>query len=155
MKVVLIQDVSRLGRVGEVKEVADGYGRNYLLPRKLAVLATPPVLKAAEIQLQQQAQKQQQLTAEFSELAQQIEGLTITFKKKVIAKDRLYGSVKNTDIAREVSKITASDIDKEKVELEEPIRQLGSYEITVRLMQDLAPKITVAVEKEEKEDSGV
>ena len=152
MKVVLIQDVSRLGRVGEVKEVADGYGRNYLLPRKLAVLATPPVLKAAEIQLQQQAQKQQQLTAEFSELAQQIEGLTITFKKKVIAKDRLYGSVKNTDIAREVSKITASDIDKEKVELEEPIRQLGSYEITVRLMQDLAPKITVAVEKE---DSGV
>ena len=148
MKVVLLQDVSRLGRAGEVKEVADGYGRNYLLPRKLAVLATPSVLKAAEIKLQQQAQRQQQLIAELSELAQQIEGVTITFKKKVAAEDRLYGSIKNADIAQEISKIAGTEIDKEKVELEEPIRQLGSYEITVRLLQGLEPKITVIVEEE-------
>jgi large subunit ribosomal protein L9 len=151
VKVVLLEDVRRLGMAGEVKEVADGYGRNFLLPRKLAMLATPPALKEAEILRQKQAETQQQLNTEFSELAQQIEGITVSFKAKVAAEDRLYGSVRETDIAREVSNVIGSDIDKEKVELQEPIRQLGSYEITVRLTQDLAPKITVTVEEE---DSG-
>jgi large subunit ribosomal protein L9 len=149
LKVVLLQDVPRLGKAGEVKEVADGYGRNFLFPKKLAALATRSAIKESEIQLQQQKQKQESLIAELAKLAQQIEGCTICFKAKVTGEDHLYGSIRDIDIVQELSKITGSDISKENVALEEPIRRLGSYEITVRLAPDLAPKITVTVEQEE------
>ena len=149
MKIVLLEDVANVGRAGEVKEVADGYGRNFLLPKKLALLATPSALKAAEAQLQKEKEKQQHFDAEITKLAQQIEGLLITFKERVSSEDRLYGSVRDSDIARELSQLTGLDIAKEKIELEEPIRQLGEYEVAVRLSEDLAPKIKVDVTKEE------
>jgi len=149
MKIVLLEDVANVGRAGEVKEVADGYGRNFLLPKKLALLATPSALKAAEVQLQKEKEKQQHFDAEITKLAQQIEGLLITFKERVSSEDRLYGSVRDSDIARELSQLTGLDIAKEKIELEEPIRQLGEYEVAVRLSEDLAPKIKVDVTKEE------
>ncbi|TET86564.1 MAG: 50S ribosomal protein L9 [Dehalococcoidia bacterium] len=149
MKIVLLEDVANVGRAGEVKEVADGYGRNFLLPKKLALLATPSALKAAEAQLQKEKEKQQHFDAEITKLAQQIEGLLITFKERVSSEDRLYGSVRDSDIARELSQLTGLDIAKEKIELEEPIRQLGEYEVPVRLSEDLAPKIKVIVTREE------
>jgi len=149
MKIVLLEDVANVGRAGEVKEVADGYGRNFLLPKKLALLATHSALKAAEVQLQKEKEKQQHFDAEITKLAQQIEGLLITFKERVSSEDRLYGSVRDSDIARELSQLTGLDIAKEKIELEEPIRQLGEYEVAVRLSEDLAPKIKVDVTKEE------
>ena len=149
MKVVLLEDVANVGRAGEVKEVADGYGRNFLLPRKLALLATPSAIKAAEAQLQKEQEKQQRFAAEITKLAEQLEGLLITFKEKVSSEDRLYGSVRDSDIARELSQLTGLDIAKEKIELEDPIRQLGEYEVPVRLSEDLAPKIKVIVTREE------
>lgn len=149
MKVVLLEDVANVGRAGEVKEVADGYGRNFLLPRKLALLGTPSAIKAAEAQLQKDKEKQQHFDAEITKLAQQLEGLLITFKERVSSEDRLYGSVRDSDIARELSQLTGLDIAKEKIELEEPIRQLGEYEVPVRLSEDLAPKIKVIVTREE------
>jgi large subunit ribosomal protein L9 len=149
MKVVLLEDIANVGRAGEVKEVADGYGRNFLLPKKLALLATPLALKAAEAQLQLQKEEQQRFAAEITKLAQQLEGLLITFKEKASSEDRLYGSVRDSDVARELSQLTGLDIAREKIELEEPIRQLGEYEVSVRLSQDLAPKIRVVVTKEE------
>lgn len=149
MKIVLLKDVANVGRAGEVKEVADGYGRNFLLPKKLALLATPSALKAAEAQLQKEKEKEQRFAAEITKLAQQLEGLLITFKEKASSEDRLYGSVRDSDIARELSQLTGQDIAKEKIELEEPIRQLGEYEVTVRFSQDLAPKIKVIVTREE------
>jgi large subunit ribosomal protein L9 len=149
MKVVLLEDVANVGRAGEVKEVADGYGRNFLLPRKLALLATPSALKAAEAQLQKEKERQQRFAAETTKLAEQLEGLLITFKERVTGEDRLYGSVRDSDIARELSQLTGLDIAKEKIELEEPIRQLGEYEVPVRLSEDLTPKIKVVVTGEE------
>ena len=149
MKVVLLEDVANVGRAGEVKEVADGYGRNFLLPRKLALLATPSALKAAEAQLQKEKERQQRFTAEITKLAEQLEGLLITFKEKVSSEDRLYGSVRDSDIARELSQLTGLDIAKEKIELEDPIRQLGEYEVPVRLSENLAPKIRVVITGEE------
>jgi large subunit ribosomal protein L9 len=149
MKIVLLKDVANVGRAGEVKEVADGYGRNFLLPKKLALLATPSALKVAEAQLQKEKEKEQRFAAEVTKLAQQLEGLLITFKEKASSEDHLYGSVRDSDIARELSQLTGLDIAKEKIELEEPIRQLGEYEVTVRFSQDLAPKIKVVVTREE------
>jgi len=149
MKIVLLKDVANVGRAGEVKEVADGYGRNFLLPKKLALLATPSALKAAEAQLQKEKEKEQRFAAEITKLAQQLEGLLITFKEKASSEDRLYGSVRDSDVARELSQLTGLDIAREKIELEEPIRQLGEYEVTVRFSQDLAPKIKVIVTREE------
>jgi large subunit ribosomal protein L9 len=149
VKVVLLEDIRRLGRAGEVKEVADGYGRNFLIPKKLAVLATPSAVKSADIIQKKNEQIQQQLTAELSELAQKIEGLSISFKAKVASEGRLYGSIRDADIANEVSSAVGADIDKDYIELDEPIRQLGSYDITIRLTYDLTSKITVVVEEEE------
>jgi len=149
MKIVLLEDIANVGRAGEVKEVADGYGRNFLLPKKLALLATPSALKAAEAQLQKEKEKEQRFAAEITKLAQQLEGLLITFKEKASSEDRLYGSVRDSDVARELSQLTGLDIAREKIELEEPIRQLGEYEVTVRFSQDLAPKIKVIVTREE------
>jgi len=148
MKVVFLQNVPPVGKVGEVKEVADGYGRNFLLPKKLAMLATPSALKAVELQLQKKVKQQQRFAAKIGEIAQQLEGLLITFKAKVVSENRLYGSIRDSDIATELSQSTGFDIDREKVELEEPIRQLGNYEVTVRLSEELAPKIKVVVEEE-------
>lgn len=149
MKIVLLEDIANVGRAGEVKEVADGYGRNFLLPKQLALLATPSALKAVEAQLQKKREKQQRFAAELTKLAQQLEGLLITFQEKASSEDRLYGSVRDSDIARELNQLTGLDIAREKIELEEPIRQLGEYEVTVRFSQDLAPKIKVIVTREE------
>ena len=148
MKVVLLRDVPRLGRVGEVKEVADGYGRNFLLPQKLATLATPSATKEAERRLKQEAQRRERFAAELGELAQQLEGYLITFKAKVATEERLYGSIRDADIAEKLSEVTGFDIDKGMVELEEPLRQLGNYEVTINLGKGLSPRIRVLIEEE-------
>ncbi len=149
MKVIFLKDVPNVARAGDLKDVADGYGRNYLLPRKLALLATPSALKAAEVQVQKERERQQRVAAETGELAQQLEGLLVTFKAKVVEEDRLYGSIRDSDIADELSRLTGSEIERRKIELQEPIRQLGEYEVTVRLGTDSAPKIRVTVSPEE------
>ena len=149
MKVVFLKNISRVAKVGEVKEVADGYGRNFLLPRKLALLATPSALKEAEVQIQKERERQERFEAEMNQLAQQLEGFSLSFKEKVTSEINLYGSVRDSDIAEELSRLTGFDFDRRKIELDEPIRQLGEYEITVRLSKELAPKIKVVVSGEE------
>jgi len=149
MKVFLLKSVANVGRVGEVKEVADGFGRNYLIPNKLASLATPSALKAAEAQLQKERQEEERFATELSQLAQQLEGFPITFKAKVRSNERLYGSIRDSDIAAELTQLTGLDIDKGKIELEEPIHQLGEYEVAIKLGKDLRPKVKVTVTKEE------
>ena len=159
MKVIFIEDVPDVARAGDAKEVADGYGRNYLLPKKLAVLANSAASNVVEAQLKKVAVKRAQAEGEMAELASKLEGVEITLKARTGAKDRLYGSITSADIADELSNSTGLVIDKRKIELEEPIRQLGSYEVTVRLTQDIAPVIRLAVitdqvteEKPEKEE---
>jgi large subunit ribosomal protein L9 len=147
MKVIFLQDVPNVAQAGEVKEVADGYGRNFLIPRKLATLATPQVTSQTETKAQKMEAR---LTAELKELASQLEGKEVSLKAKAGAKERLYGSITSADIAAELNNTTGLDIDKRKIELDEPIRQLGSYEIAIRLAGDIVPKIRVTVTEEEK-----
>jgi large subunit ribosomal protein L9 len=150
MKVVFIQDVPNVGRTGEKKEVADGYGRNFLLPKGLALLATPSAVKAVAAQLQKEAHKQQLLTAKLQNLAQELEGTSYTLKAKVATQDRLYGSIKDVHIAREISRVSGFDIDKKSIDLEEPICQVGTYEVTIRLAKDIATKVKLTVEQEKE-----
>jgi len=149
MRVIFLEDVPNVARAGEIKEVANGYGRNFLIPKKLALLANSPV--TSQIQVQPKLTAQDQTEDELVKLANQLEGREITLKARVGAKDRLYGSVTNADIVAELQNIAGVAVDKRKVELVEPIRQLGSYEVAIRLARDIVPKIKVTVTAEEKE----
>jgi len=145
MKVIFLQDVPNVAKAGEIKEVAAGYGRNFLIPRKLALLADSQALS----QLKTGDKAEVQRNTELVELAEQVEGKEVNLKARVGAKDRLYGSITTADIAAELRQTTGLVIDKRKIELEEPIRKLGSYEVTIRLAKDIVPKIMVTVTEEE------
>ena len=149
MRVIFLEDVPNVARAGEIKEVANGYGRNFLIPKKLALLANSPATSRLEVQPKLTAQDQTE--DELVKLANQLEGREITLKARVGAKDRLYGSVTNADIVAELQNIAGVAVDKRKVELVEPIRQLGSYEVAIRLARDIVPRIKVTVTAEEKE----
>ena len=148
MKVIFLQDVPNVARAGETKEVADGYGRNFLIPQNLALLATPSASSKIEAQRRITERSQAQTEAEMREVAQQLEGKEVTLKAKVGAKDRLFGSITSADIASELQNATGLVVDKKKIELSEPIRQLGSHEVVIKLAKDLTPTIKIIVEKE-------
>ena len=149
MKVVFLQDVPNVASAGEIKEVADGYGRNFLIPKKLALLASLSAASTIEARLKTKAGNQEQIETELVELANQLEGKEVILKARVGAKDRLYGSITSADIAAELETVAGLAIDKRKIELAEPIRQLGSYEVAIRLGKDIVPKIRVSVTEEE------
>ena len=149
MKVVFIEDVPNVAETGEIKDVADGYGRNYLIPRRLAILADARATQIVETRKKRKARIEAETEAEMRKLAKQLEGLDIVIKAKAGAKDRLYGSITNADIAEEVSKSAGLEVDKRKIELEKPIHEIGSYDIPIRLTKDIVPKITVTVTGEE------
>jgi large subunit ribosomal protein L9 len=149
MRVIFLEDVPNVARAGDIKEVASGYGRNYLIPQKLARLATSPATNLPEIQRRLATRNQSE--AALVKLANQLEGREVTLKARVGAKDRLYGSITSADIAAELQESAGVAIDKRKIELAEPIRQVGSYEVVVRLAKDIVPTIKVTVTAEEKE----
>jgi large subunit ribosomal protein L9 len=142
MKVVFLQDVPNVAKAGEIKEVAAGYGRNFLIPRKLAALASPQAM--SQLATIDKARTDKELT----EIARQLEGKEVSLKAHVGARGRLYGSITSADIAAELERATGIAVDKRKIELAEPIRQLGNYELTIHLGKDITPKITVAVSEE-------
>jgi large subunit ribosomal protein L9 len=148
MRVIFLEDVPNVASAGETKEVADGYGRNFLIPKKLALLADSP--DATLIAAQRQA-IEKKTDEELTGLAQQLEGKEITIKAKAGAKDRLYGSITSADIAAELENATGLAIDKRKIELAEPIHQLGSYEVAIRLGKGIVPQIKVTITAEEEE----
>ena len=150
MKVVFLEDVPNVAETGEVKEVADGYARNFLLPKKLAVLADSKAAHLVEARLKKKARLQAETEAEMRELARQLEGQEIVLKARAGAKDRLYGSITNTDIAEELERSAGVVVDKRKIELDEPIHELGSYEIGIRLTKDIIPKVKLTVAGEEE-----
>ncbi len=150
MEVILLKDVDNLGQAGEVREVAAGYARNYLIPRGLALVATEGALKQLEVRRETEVRRQQRLEAEASDFATELERVTLTFSVKTGEKDRLYGSITTGDIAEALGREIGQSIDRRKIELEEPIRELGIYTVPVKLLPDLVPNVTVVVEKEEE-----
>ena len=149
MKVVFLKDVPNVARAGEIKEVANGYGRNYLIPKNLALLAKSSAISLTAAQRKIEAQSQVDNMAEIVKLADQLDGTEVTLKARAGAKDRLYGSITSADIAAELEATTGLVVDKRKMELAEAIRQLGSYEVTIRLTKDVVPKIKVTVTEKE------
>ena len=151
MKVIFIQDVPNIARAGEIKEVNNGYGRNYLLPKKMAVLADSTTsMLHAQAQIKEQREAAAKL-GELTSLAQELDGKEVTLKARS-GKEKLFGSITSTDIAAELENTYNLVVDKKKIVLEEPIHQLGVYDITVKLTGELNPKIKVFV-VEEKEKS--
>ncbi len=148
MKILLIQEVRSLGSPGDVKEVADGYARNFLIPKGLAVAATSVQLKRAAVTKRLVQQRATKVESEAKVLADRIGQTEVNFKAKVGEQHRLYGSITAADIAEELGKKLGQGIDKRKVELEEPIKHLGTFKVPVHLAHDLVPNVTVTVERE-------
>ncbi|MFC1904589.1 50S ribosomal protein L9 [Chloroflexota bacterium] len=149
MKVIFLEDVYDVAKAGETKDVADGYGRNFLLPKKLAVLSNSQASAVVEAHLKKLAHQRAQVEAKMGELANKVDGMEVVLKARVGANDRLYGSITAADIAAELESTNGLVVDKRKIELDEPIRELGSHEVTVRLTKDLTPSIKVTVTGEE------
>jgi large subunit ribosomal protein L9 len=145
MKVLLLEDVDNLGYAGEVKDVANGYGRNYLLPREMAVLATPGALKQAETIRKAAEKKRAQQLEDARAIANQLGGVELLFERRAGETGKLYGSVTSTDIAEAIEAETGIAIDKRKVALPEPIRDLGEQNVTIKLMIDMSTSVTVHV----------
>jgi large subunit ribosomal protein L9 len=150
MRILLRQDVPNLGKAGEVKNVADGYARNYLIPRGLAAAVTSGVLRQASVDQEANARRQSRYQQDIHELASVLDGLSVTFHVRAGENEQMYGSITNTDIASAVEEQTGRSIDRRRIELEEPIRRLGSYRVAVRLGKNEAPHIGVVVLEQEQ-----
>ncbi|MGQ9546657.1 MAG: 50S ribosomal protein L9, partial [Dehalococcoidia bacterium] len=152
MKVVLLKDLPGKGKAGEIKEVSKGYAKNFLLPRGLALLATPAIVKEAEAKLERRKLEESIDRERFRELARLIEGKEVHIAAHRGAGERLFGSITAADIAEELSRLVGSAIDKKSIDIDEPLRQTGSYTIAVKLTSDIKPQITVVIEEEEKKE---
>lgn len=133
MQVVLLQDVNKLGKKGDIVNVSDGYARNFLYPKNLAAPATESKLKEIKTQKQNQAVKKQKEEEEAKALATKISGLTVVLKAKIGEAGRLFGAISNKDIADGLKEQHNYKIDKKKITLKEPIKSLGTYTITVKI----------------------
>ncbi len=145
MKVVFLEEVEGSGRIGEVRNVANGYARNYLLPRKLAVAATDHNVRIAQARAAVEVKRQAGLDADAEVLAEKLVGLTITIEVKVGEQGRLYGSVTARDISEVLEKPLGLLLEHRQVELEEPIRQVGLFEVVLKLSRNVRPSVQVAV----------
>ena len=149
MKVIFMEDVPNVGKAGQIKDVADGYGKNYLLPHKLAMPARAGDIKNVEAQIKARARVAANTEAEMKALAAELENKEIIIKAKVGQQDRLYGSITSADIAAGLESSLKAIVDKSKIELAEPIRTVGSYEVPIKLGKDITTKIKVTLVAEE------
>jgi large subunit ribosomal protein L9 len=149
MQVLLMQNVPGIGNAGEVKKVADGYARNYLLPRKLAVAATSGAVKQAEAIQQAVVRREAKTRAEAQELAKLVEQVTLTFRAKAGEGDRLFGSITSADIAEALAREKGITVDKRKIDLGNPLKELGTHQVAVKLHPEVSANLAVVVEKEE------
>lgn len=149
MKVILTQDVKGLGRAGEVVEVADGYGRNYLVPKGLAVAATGGTIKAVEHQQALVRRKLEKERAEAESLAARLQGASVVVRARAGESGRLFGSVTAADVAEALAQQLGARVDRRRVELEGPIKSLGTYPVTLRLAPGISVQVQVVVEADQ------
>ena len=142
-----MKDVYHLGHAGDVKKVADGYGRNYLIPQGYAVLATPGALKQAESIRAKAEVLRKQLSSEMSVVAERINGAWITFASKAGETGKLYGSITSQMVAEKIAEKAGVEIDKRMIDIQ-PIRTLGEHKAHVRLTIDIVPSVNIMVYRE-------
>lgn len=145
MKVILLQNVEGLGQAGDMKDVANGYARNYLLPRRLAAGATPSMVANREQRIAAEQRRLAKLAEQNQQLAERLGQIALTFKAKVGSQGRLYGSITSQDIATALRETEDISVDRRTIELSEPIRSLGAFSVPVKISTGVEPKITVNV----------
>lgn len=155
MKVILNQDVPKLGDAGSIQTVKDGFARNYLIPQGLAAEATSGRLKNAEQRMRSIQRKVEREEEAQKSLAESIDGLRVAITARVGEQGRLFGSITSADVAEKISAAVGQEIDRRKVLLDEPIRSIGDHQVTVHLVGKLRPVVTVAVAGEQVEESVV
>ncbi len=145
MKVILLQDVEGLGKAGDLKEVANGYARNYLLPRQIAAGATPSLVANRKQRIAAEQRKLEKQAELSRQQAERIAQVTLTFKARVGSQGRLYGSITSQDIAAGLRDAEGISIDRRMIELPNPIRATGTFTVPVKVAPKLEPTITVNV----------
>jgi len=152
MEVILKEDVAKLGNRGDVVKVAEGYGRNYLLPRKLAIEATVANKAVIEQMKAAAVRRSAKEKSEAETLAKQFDGLSVAFQRKSGENDQLFGSVTSSDIAEALEK-KSFHIDRRKIQLHEPLKSIGEFDIPVKLHKDVTTHLKVVIEKEVAEQA--
>jgi len=147
MEVILKEDVTKLGSRGDVVKVAEGYGRNFLLPRKLAIEATSGNKKVIEQMKAAAVRRSAKEKAQAEELAKQFDGLSVSFQRRSGEHDQLFGSVTSSDIAEALEK-KSFNVDRRKIQLHESLRTLGEFTIPIKLHKDVTAHLKVLIEKE-------
>jgi len=145
MKVVFLQDVAGSGHQGEIKDVADGYAVNYLIPRKLAMAASEHTIRQLEAHTRAEEKRKAQMQADLAKQADELNGKLLTLSAKVGSKGRLYGSITSADIAAELKRSFGVGLDKRKIELAEPLHELGTFKVGVKLSREHVPELIVKV----------
>ncbi|NHZ71510.1 MAG: 50S ribosomal protein L9 [Aquificales bacterium] len=148
MKVLLKEDVENLGLAGEVYNVANGFGRNYLIPQGYAVKASPGVMNQAELWRNKAEARRAELLAQHEALAAKIEEVTLTYTARASETGKLFGSVTTAQVADDLNRELGTELDRRKVGVE-PLRQLGEHKVVVRLSADIQPEVTVIIESAE------
>ena|SRR6185369_385582 len=148
MKLLLLSDVYKQGVAGEVVDVADGYGRNYLIPKKLAVKATPGELKKAEGLRATAAARKAELEDRLNDLARQIDGVELVFGRRAANTGKLFGSVTTTDLAEALHKKTGIDINRRRIS-QQALREIGTFHVPVRLGSEMSPTLKIVVVRED------
>jgi large subunit ribosomal protein L9 len=148
MDVILREDIDNLGSRGQVVNVAAGYARNFLLPKRLAVAATESNKKIVEQERQAHLRKEAKQKTEAEDLGKLMTGISVTVAQKAGENDHLFGSVTAKDVAEALEKKNFT-IDRRKIQLEEPIKQLGDHKVTVKLHRDVSVEVTVSVVREQ------
>jgi large subunit ribosomal protein L9 len=145
MKVILLQDVDGLGKAGDLKEVANGYARNYLLPRQLAAGATPALLANHQQRIAAELRKLEKQAESNRQQAERLSQVALSFKARVGREGRLYGSITSQDIAAGLREAEGITVDRRMIDLPNPIRTIGTFQVPVKIAQKIEPKITVHV----------
>jgi len=151
MEVILKEDVAKLGSRGDVVKVAEGYGRNFLLPRKLAIEATRANRAVIDQMKAAAARRSEREKADAESVAKRLEGVTVTFQRRSGEHDQLFGSVTSADIAAELEK-QGHVVDRRKIQLHEALKTLGEFTVPIRLHKDISSHVKVVIEKEAEPD---
>jgi large subunit ribosomal protein L9 len=150
LKVILTKDIEKVGSFGEVINVKDGYARNFLIPTGVAILSTPGNLKQMDLVKKSKVKVEAKSNKEANSIAEKLNGLKLIFKVKSSSEGKMYGSITNKDIADKILSFKKIEIDRKKIDIEDTIKEIGSYEIDIKLYKDVKCSIVVSVEPDKK-----
>jgi large subunit ribosomal protein L9 len=148
LKVMLTKDVENIGRAGEIKDVADGFGRNYLIPRRLAVLAGRGAEGEARRIKDAAARRESKEQETARELAEEIDNKTVVVRLKVGAEDKVFGAITSEDIAKAIKQQHQVEVDRRRIELKEPLKQLGEHKVPLRLHRDVEARVNLIITRD-------